>query len=76
MDRRYIAPIIITIVAVIYFLFMTFCFVCAALFEGLPIIMFLLILFIPIGAAALIVYMLVERINEIRGGEEDEASKY
>lgn len=76
MDKRYIAPIIITVLAVIYFLFITVCFVCAALFEGLSIIEFLLMLFIPVGAAALTVYMLIQRIHEIRGGEEDEASKY
>ena len=75
MDKRYIAPIIITILAVIYFLLMGIGFV-FALSEGMPAICFMLLLFIPIGAAALTVYMLIERLNEIKGGEEDEASKY
>lgn len=75
MDKRYIAPIVVTAVAVIYFLAMAICFACA-LFSGMPNIVFLLMLFIPVGAAALTVYMLIERIKEIKGGEEDEARKY
>ena len=75
MDKRYIAPIVITILAVIYFLGIAVCFVCS-IFEDVPLIAVLLMLFIPIGAAALTVYMLIQRINEIKGGEEDEARKY
>ncbi len=75
MDKRYIAPVVITILSVIYFLGIAICFVCSA-FEGVPLMAVLLMLFIPLGAAALIVYMLIQRIKEIKGGEEDEARKY
>ena len=75
LDKRYIAPIIITILAVIYLLGMAAAF-CSALLQGMPFVLFLLLVIVPVGAAAGIVYMLIQRIREIRGGEEDEASKY
>ncbi len=75
MDKRYIAPIIITILAVIYLLGMAAAFF-SALLQGMPIVLFLLLVIVPVGAAAGIVYMLIQRIREIRGGEEDEAGKY
>ena len=75
MDKRYIAPIIITILAVIYLLGMAAAFF-SALLQGMPFVLFLLLIIVPVGAAAGIVYMLIQRIREIRGGEEDEARKY
>lgn len=33
-------------------------------------------LIIPVIIAGLIIYVLIERINEIRSGEEDDLSKY
>ena len=75
MDKRYIAPIIITILAVIYLLGMAAAFFSARL-QGMPFVLFLLLIIVPVGAAAGIVYMLIQRIREIRGGEEDEAGKY
>ena len=75
MDKRYIAPVLITIAAVIYLGAMVFAFV-AALLDGLPFILFLLLAIIPAGIAGGIVYMLIQRIREIQGGEEDEAGKY
>ena len=75
LDKRYIAPIIITILAVIYLLGMAAAFF-SALLQGMPFVLFLLLVIVPVGAAAGIVYMLIQRIREIRGGEEDEASKY
>ena len=75
MDKRYIAPVLITIAAVIYLGAMVFAFV-AALLDGLPFILFLLLATIPAGIAGGIVYMLIQRIREIQGGEEDEAGKY
>ena len=75
MDKRYIAPIIITILAVIYLLGMAAAFF-FSLLQGMPFVLFLLLVIVPVGAAAGIVYMLIQRIREIRGGEEDEAGKY
>ncbi len=75
LDKRYIAPIIITILAVIYLLGMAAAFF-SALLQGMPFVLFLLLIIVPVGAAAGIVYMLIQRIREIRGGEEDEAGKY
>lgn len=75
LDKRYIAPIIITILAVIYLLGMAAAFF-SALLQGMPFVLFLLLVIVPVGAAAGIVYMLIQRIREIRGGEEDEAGKY
>ena len=76
MDKRFIAPIVVTILVICYCIFMTIGFVGFAMFEGLSLWGFLLSLFVPVSVASIIIYMLVERIKEIKGGEEDEASKY
>lgn len=76
MDKRFIAPIIITILVVCYCIFMMVGFIGFAMFDGLDLPGFLLMLIVPVSVGAITVYMLVERVREIKGGEEDEASKY
>ncbi|MGF6376409.1 hypothetical protein M2140_001481 [Clostridiales Family XIII bacterium PM5-7] len=76
MDKRYIVPIIVTVLVVGYCLFMTIGFIGLAMFDGMNFPGFLISLIIPISLGGGTVYMLTERIREIKGGEEDEASKY
>ena len=64
--KKLIAPIIITLVIIGYALF----YLLAATFINVLFIIF------PIGLIALSIYVLVERIKEIKGGEEDDLSKY
>ena len=71
--KKLIAPIIITVLIVLYFVFYMFIGVSIA---EIPMFMKILALIIPIGLIVLSIYMLFERIGEIKGGEEDDLSKY
>lgn len=69
--KRYIAPVVITIILLAYF----------AVYFGmlvrlLPGIWKFLLLIIPIAFAGVSIYVCVERIQEIRSGEEDDLSQY
>lgn len=71
--KKIIAPIIITVLIIAYFMFYMFM---GIFIEDIPSIMKVLILVIPIGLIILSITMLFERIGEIKGGEEDDLSKY
>jgi hypothetical protein len=69
--KKMVAPIIITILAVIYYF----------LYFGILMILIdgylkLLLGIIPLALAAVMIYVCIQRINEIKGGEEDDLSKY
>ncbi len=71
--NKYIAPIIITICLVLYYIgFGVVCFVV----KEIPFAVKLLAGIIPLALAGVCIYVLIERINEIRSGEEDDLSKY
>lgn len=78
--RKLIAPIIITILLVLYFIFYIGIGVnfIGLGFNGGPMSLIIKILFIliPLGFIILSIYLLYERIGEIKGGEEDDLSKY
>ena len=71
--KKLIAPIVITILLVCYFIFYT---AVSLLLDEIPIFGKLLFVIIPILLIILSIYMLFERIREIKGGEEDDLSKY
>ena len=71
--KKMIAPVIITILFVLYYAgFACICF----FIEGIPLILKILFGAIPLILAAICVYVLIERIEEIRSGEEDDLSQY
>ena len=71
--KQMIAPVIITILFVLYYAG----FACVCFFiEGIPLILKILFGAIPLILAAICVYVLIERIEEIRSGEEDDLSQY
>lgn len=71
--KKMIAPVIITILFVLYYAgFACICF----FIEGIPLILKILFGAIPLILAAVCVYVLIERIEEIRSGEEDDLSQY
>lgn len=70
--NKMIAPIIITILLVLYYI--GFFIVCAMM--PMPILGKLLFGLVPLLLAGVCVYVLMERINEIRSGEEDDLSQY
>lgn len=71
--KKMIAPIVITVLVVLYFIGFVFMFVFD---EGIPLLIKILGLVIPLLLAGASIYVLVERIKEIRSGEEDDISKY
>lgn len=71
--KKLVAPIIITIIVVLYYVV----FACLCFFiEGIPLILKILFGVIPLILAAVCIYVLIERIEEIRSGEEDDLGKY
>ena len=69
--RKIIAPIIVTVLMVLYFV-VYFGFLITVV-EG---IWKYLLGIIPFALAAVMVKVCIERINEIKKGEEDDISKY
>ena len=73
MDKRMIAPVIVTVILVIYFLFWLLgCYV----MPDMPVMVKLIGGVIPISLIGVSVFILGERIKEIRSGEEDDLNKY
>ena len=73
MDKRMIAPVIVTVILVIYFLFWLLgCYV----MPDMPVMVKLIGGVIPISLIGVSVFILGERIKEIKSGEEDDLNKY
>ena len=71
-ERKLVAPIVITVVLILYY-FVYFLFLLAML-PG--IVLKLLCGIIPLILAGVTLFVCIQRINEIRSGEEDDLSKY
>lgn len=71
-ERKLVAPIIITVLLILYY-FVYFLFL-LALLPG--IVLKLLCGVIPLVLAGITLFVCIQRINEIRSGEEDDLSKY
>lgn len=71
--KKMIAPIVITSLILLYYI--GFVYVCVFL-DGIPLLAKILGGVIPLLLAGVSIYVLVERIKEIRSGEEDDLSKY
>ena len=69
--KKLIAPIIITILIICYFIF--YMWIGLLISNGITKV---LLFVIPLGLIVVSVSMLFERINEIKDGEEDDLSKY
>ena len=66
-----VAPIVISVIVILYYI-VYFCFL-ILLLDG---IWKYLLGIIPIALSAVMIAVCVERINEIKKGEEDDISKY
>lgn len=70
--KKMIAPIVVaTLLGLYYVGFAVLCFC-----VQMPLVLKLIMGIIPLVLAGVIIYVLVERIQEIRSGEEDDLSKY
>ena len=71
--KKLIAPLLIAIMLAAYYLILSA--LCLFL-PGISIVLKLVIAAVPIALASVTVYVLLERIEEIRSGEEDDLSQY
>ena len=70
--KKMIAPIVITVIAVIYYMF----YFGIIIFEVRNTPWLILLGIVPIGLAVAMIYVCIQRIREIENGEEDDLSKY
>ena len=71
-SEKIIAPIVITVFFIVYY-----CVYFIILLAALPgIVLKLLFGMIPIALAAVMIFVCVQRMKEIRSGEEDDLSQY
>lgn len=70
--EKLVAPVIITVLLILYFLG----FLPACIFLELPIGARLIGCLIPLVLIGISVFVLIERIKEIRSGEEDDLDNY
>ena len=70
---KYVAPVVIAIVLLLYYLgFAAVCF----LIPELPLPVRLLLAIVPLLLAGVVVYVLLQRVDEIQSGEEDDLDQY
>lgn len=70
-SNKMIAPIIITVI-IVFYLIIYFGFIVSQVHGLLKIMLGI----IPLALAAVMIYVCVQRINEVKGGEEDDLGKY
>ena len=70
--KKLIAPIVITIILVLYLI----AYILGLIFIDMPFIGKFIGALVLLGLIGVSVYVLIERIKEIRSGEEDDLSKY
>jgi len=71
-SKKLIAPIVITLLLSLYFIG----YVVASFFISMSLILRIITIGIPFFLVGVSIFVLVERIKEIRSGEEDDLSKY
>ena len=71
--KKFIAPIVITVIVLFYYLGIAYL---ASKAVDLPMWVKISGLVIPLIIAGVAIYNLIERIKEIKSGEEDDLSKY
>ncbi len=73
MIKKIITPIIIALIVIGYFIFWGVGFITNAVTD-FP--MAIIAIIIPVLLCGAMIYVTIQRINEIRSGEEDDLSKY
>ena len=69
----YIAPIIIAVLVVLYFIFYGYM---ATVIDGMRFVASIVFMAIPVVMIIVMIYTLIERIKEIKKGENDDLGKY
>lgn len=71
--KKMIAPIVVALVVVLYYIGIAVFFMSV---PGIPAIVRFLMIIVPLILAAVMIGVLISRIKEIEGGEEDDLSQY
>ena len=69
----YIAPIIVAVLVVLYFVFYGYM---TTMVDGMPFVARVVFVAMPVVMIIVMVCTLIERIKEIRKGENDDLGKY
>ena len=69
----YIAPIVIAVLFILYFVFYGYM---GTLIDDMPLVARLVFIAIPVVMIITMICVLIERIKEIRKGENDDLGKY
>ncbi len=70
--KKVIAPVVITVLLVLYLVL----YLAIGISSPIPMAYKIVGLLIPLGLIGVSIYVLIERIKEIRSGEEDDISQY
>ncbi|SMC49083.1 hypothetical protein [Papillibacter cinnamivorans] len=73
MAKKIVAPVVITVLLVVYFIFWLW--LCVTM-PGIPLALKIIGAVIPCALIGVSVFVLMERIKEVRSGEEDDLGKY
>ncbi len=71
--KKMIAPIVVALVITLYYIGIAVFFV---KIPGIPTLINVLMVVIPLALAVVMTGVLISRIKEIKGGEEDDLSQY
>lgn len=71
--KKMVAPIVVATIFIMYYIGIA---VFMAVVPGIPVVVKILMVVIPLLLAAVMLGVLISRIKEIQGGEEDDLSKY
>ena len=71
--KKMVAPIIVALIVVLYYIGIA---VLIISIPEIPVIFRILMVVVPLILAAVMIGVLISRIKEIKGGEEDDLSKY
>ncbi len=71
--KKMIAPIVVALVITLYYIGIAVFFV---KIPGIPTLIKVLMVVIPLALAVVMIGVLISRIKEIKGGEEDDLSQY
>lgn len=71
--KKMVAPIVVALVVVLYYIGVAVLFMTV---SGIPAVVQALMVIIPLILAAVMIGVLISRIKEIEGGEEDDLSQY
>lgn len=71
--KKMIAPIVAALVIILYYIGIAVVF---AKISGIPAVIKILMVVIPLALAGVMIGVLISRIKEIQGGEEDDLSQY